>query len=53
MKINTIAVILIILTILVGKEFYNFAPILLFSAIAIYAIVGPIYAKKKLHDRPK
>lgn len=53
MKINTIAVILIILTILMGKEFYNFAPILLFTALAIYAIVGPKYAKKKLHDRSK
>jgi hypothetical protein len=25
----------------------NFAPLLLFSALAVYAILGPIYVRKK------
>ncbi len=44
-KINTIAAILIILTIIVGKIFYGFAPILLIISILIYSITGPIYRK--------
>ncbi len=44
-KINVIAAILIILTIIVGKNFYGFAPILLITAIVIYSIIGPVYRK--------
>jgi len=45
-KINTIAAILIILTLIIGKYFYGFAPILLLIAIILYSIFGPIYLKK-------
>jgi CDP-diacylglycerol--serine O-phosphatidyltransferase len=45
LKINAIASILIILTIIVGKDFYGFAPILLIIAILIYSIVGPLYSE--------
>ena len=44
-KINAIATIFIILTIILGKDFYGFAPILLIIAIVIYSIGGPIYKK--------
>jgi phosphatidylserine synthase len=44
-KINTIAAILIFLTIILGKNYYGFAPILLLSAILIYSISGPFYTK--------
>ena len=44
-KINSIAAILIILTIIIGKTFYGFAPILLITSILIYTIIGPIYRK--------
>jgi CDP-diacylglycerol--serine O-phosphatidyltransferase len=45
-KINAIASILIILTIILGKDFFGFAPILLIIAILIYSISGPIFSKK-------
>lgn len=45
LKINSIAAILIILTIIVGKQLYGFAPILLIIAIVTYSIFGPIYRK--------
>jgi CDP-diacylglycerol--serine O-phosphatidyltransferase len=44
-KINAIAASLIILTIIIGKEFYGFVPILLVIAIFLYSVVGPIYRK--------
>jgi len=43
LRINVIAAILIILTIILGKEYYGFAPITLIIAIFLYSIVGPIY----------
>ena len=42
-RINGVALILIILTIIFGKTYYSFAPLLLLAAILFYAIVGPIY----------
>jgi len=45
-KINAIAAILIILTLIIGKNFYGIAPILLLTAIILYSIFGPIYLKK-------
>jgi CDP-diacylglycerol--serine O-phosphatidyltransferase len=48
LKINAIASILIILSIIIGKEFYGFAPILLIIAIFLYSIVGPIYKRFSL-----
>lgn len=45
LKINALAAILIILTLIFGKNLYGFAPILLLTAIFIYSIAGPIYSK--------
>jgi CDP-diacylglycerol--serine O-phosphatidyltransferase len=45
LRINSIATILIILTIIIGKEIYGFAPILLITAILIYSFAGPFYRK--------
>lgn len=44
-KINMIAAILIILTIILGKTFFGFAPILLIISILIYTLAGPAYRK--------
>lgn len=44
-KMNTVAVILIILTILFAKNYYGFAPILLLIAVFLYTFVGAIYIK--------
>jgi len=44
-KINAIAAILIIFTIIIGREFNGFVPILLVIAIFLYSVVGPIYRK--------
>ena len=44
-KINAIAAILIFLTIILGKDLYGFAPILLITAVLIYSIGGSIYTK--------
>jgi hypothetical protein len=45
LKVNATAAALIILTIILGKEFYGFAPIFLIIAIVIYSLGGPIYRK--------
>lgn len=45
LKINGVAFILIILTIIFGKTFFGISPLLLFIAILIYVIAGPIYLK--------
>ena len=50
-KINTIAAILIFLTIILGKNYYGFAPILLLVAILIYSIGGPFYTKFFVKNR--
>ena len=46
-KIGTIAAVLILLTLIMGDIHYSIAPILLIIALAIYAIAGPIYVRKK------
>lgn len=46
-KIGTIAAVLILLTLIMGNIYYSIAPILLIIALAIYAIAGPIYVRKK------
>lgn len=46
-KIGTIAAMLILLTPIMGDIYYSIAPILLIIALAIYAIAGPIYVRKK------
>ena len=48
LKINAIAAVLILLTFAIGITFYNIAPILLFTAIAVYALLGPIYLRKNI-----
>ena len=45
LKINGFAAVFILLTIVFSKEYYGFAPLLLFTGIIIYAIGGPIYLK--------
>jgi CDP-diacylglycerol--serine O-phosphatidyltransferase len=44
-KINAIASILIILTLIIYKGYYGIAPLLLLTAILVYSIGGPIYIK--------
>jgi len=44
-RINAIATVLIILTLIMYNSFQRIAPLLLLSAILIYAIGGPIYTK--------
>jgi len=44
-KMNTVAVILILLTILFAKNYYGFAPILLLIAVFLYTFGGAIYIK--------
>jgi len=43
LKINAIACVLIFLTIIFDKNYASFAPLILFSAIVLYTIAGPIY----------
>ena len=45
LKINIVAGVLILLTLIFDKSFYGFAPFLLFSAIIIYVFGGIIYIK--------
>ena len=45
MKVNAVAAVLIILTLILDKSFYSIAPWLLFVAILLYSIGGPIYDK--------
>ncbi|MFW6120677.1 MAG: CDP-alcohol phosphatidyltransferase family protein [Petrotogales bacterium] len=47
LRVNTIAAILIILTLVVGEIYYNIAPLLLVFTLAIYALVGPFYVRRK------
>ena len=44
-RINAIATLLIILTLIMYNSFQRIAPLLLLSAILVYAIGGPIYTK--------
>jgi CDP-diacylglycerol--serine O-phosphatidyltransferase len=44
-KFNAVAAVLIVFAIILGKNFYGIGPWLLFSAIIIYSIGGPIYVK--------
>ena len=44
-KMNAVAVVLIILTILFAKEYYGFAPLLLLTAVFLYTFGGAIYMK--------
>jgi CDP-diacylglycerol--serine O-phosphatidyltransferase len=44
-RVNAIATVLIILTLIMYDTYYGVAPLLLISAILAYSIGGPIYAK--------
>jgi CDP-diacylglycerol--serine O-phosphatidyltransferase len=44
-KMNAIAAVLILLTLVMYESYYGIAPLLLLIAILVYAIGGPIYAK--------
>ena len=46
LEVNSVASVLIILTIVLGKTYYNVAPLLLFSTLAFYTIVAPFYVRK-------
>lgn len=46
MRMDLLAALLIILTLIFGKSYYAIAPILLLFAIIIYVIIGPIFNKK-------
>ncbi len=45
-KVNAIATILIITTLVMGGLYNNLAPLLLFSALAIYVLAGPFYVRR-------
>jgi phosphatidylserine synthase len=48
LKINAFAAVFILVTIIFGSMYYNFAPVMLFFAVAAYSIIGSIYIRKKL-----
>jgi CDP-diacylglycerol--serine O-phosphatidyltransferase len=45
-KMDAMAAILIILTLIIGKNYDNVAPLILLSMIMVYVIAGPIYLWK-------
>lgn len=47
LRINGVAAILILLTLVFDKAFFGFAPLLLLTAIGFYSIGGAIYLSKK------
>jgi len=47
LKINAFAAVLILVTLIFGSIYHSFAPLMLFSALAVYAVLGPIYVRKK------
>ena len=46
LKIDVIAAILIILTLIFGKDYYGIAPLLLITTLVAYTILGPFYLLK-------
>ncbi len=47
LKINAFAAVIIIITLIFGGMYNNFTPLMLFSTLGVYTIVGPIYVRKK------
>ena len=47
LKINAFAAVIIIITLIFGGMYTNFAPLMLFTTLSVYAILGPIYVRKK------
>jgi CDP-diacylglycerol--serine O-phosphatidyltransferase len=48
LRVNAVASVLIIMTLLLGNTFENIAPILLLFAVAVYVLLGPIYLRKTM-----
>ena len=46
LKIDAIAAVLIILTLVFGEEYYGIAPLLLITMLVTYTILGPLYLLK-------
>lgn len=46
-KMDLIAAVFIIITIVLNNMFYNIAPLLLFAALLCYILFGPLYLQKK------
>jgi CDP-diacylglycerol--serine O-phosphatidyltransferase len=46
LKIDFIAAILIILTLIFGKNYYGIIPLILITALVLYTILGPLYLVK-------
>jgi CDP-diacylglycerol--serine O-phosphatidyltransferase len=47
LKINALAAVIIIITLIFGGMYNNFTPLMLFATLGVYAIIGPIYVRKK------
>ncbi len=47
LKINAFAAVIIIITLIFGGMYNNFTPLMLFATLGVYAIIGPIYIRKK------
>jgi phosphatidylserine synthase len=45
-KIDAMAAVLIILTLILWENYYNIAPLLLLTSLVLYAVIGPIYLLK-------
>jgi CDP-diacylglycerol--serine O-phosphatidyltransferase len=50
-RMNAIATVLILLTLVMDKSYYGIAPLLLLIAILVYAVGGPIYIKFLVKQR--
>ena len=48
-KLDLVATILILLTLILGNIFYSISPLLLLIAMIIYAVGGPFYLKYFYH----
>ena len=46
LKMDAAAAILIVLTLIIGKNYGNVAPLILLSMIMVYVIAGPVYLRK-------
>jgi CDP-diacylglycerol--serine O-phosphatidyltransferase len=47
LRVNTMAFVMIVSTLIFGEAYYKLAPLLLLIALAIYVLIGPFYVKKQ------
>ena len=47
LKINALAAVFMLVTLIFGGMYHSFAPLMLFFALAVYVVIGPIYVRKK------